>query len=347
MENQIIKEKSPIILDFDKVWRVFPFNRPKKEKLKYLLFSTFPFIFYRFAVYQNWKNAQVFKDKSLSFWNLKFWRQSFSKSYTINIHTINKTEKTRNSNSKLAIVIHAFYQEIFLEILQMLEQSKIKKITLYVTTSNDLSKTIDGILKLSSFPYRLMEVENRGRDILPFLKILPQIFDDGNDLVLKIHTKKSNHLNRKDLWRNDLFNKLIGDGAINNAISIFEKNPTIGIIGPANHILPMYYYYGANALKVKVLSNKMGVENCKLNNLNFVAGSMFYATKEALLPILNLGLSEKNFETENKQTDGTLAHAVERAFSAALIAIGLQLADTSYNNKHPILTVSKDHHFSI
>lgn len=338
-------KKPPIILNFEKVWRILPFNRPKKEKLKYLLFSSFPFLFNRLAVFQNWKNAQIFKDKSLSFWSLKFWKMSFSKSYLINIHAEKGIKKA--SNPKLAVAVHAFYPDIFHEILQMLEQSKYDKISLYITAPSDVSKTIEGMVKQSTLPFQLMEVENRGRDILPFLKILPQIFADGNELILKIHTKKSNHLNRKDLWRNDLFNKLIGVGAINKAITIFEKNNAIGIIGPANHILPIYYYYGANALTVIDLSKKMGVDDRYLNNLNFVAGSMFYARKEALLPILNLGLNDSDFEIENLQTDGTMAHAVERAFAVSLLAAGLQLSDTNYNNINPALTVSKDHYFTI
>jgi lipopolysaccharide biosynthesis protein len=340
-------EKPPIILDFDKVWRILPISRPRKEILKSILFSAFPFIFKSLAVFQNWKNAQVFRDKSLPFWSLVFWKRGFSKSYPIAVHPEKGIVRLPNPNPKLAIAIHAFYPEILGEILQMLEQSEYKKLFLYVSTSSDKSKKIEGILKLSMFPYRLMETENRGRDILPFLKILPQIFADGNELILKIHTKKSNHLNRQDLWRNDLFNKLIGNGAINKALSILENNPSIGIIGPANHILPMYYYYGANALNVLNLSKMMGVESCCLNGLNFVAGSMFYATKEALLPILNLGLNVGDFEIENNQTDGTMAHAVERAFAVSLLAAGMQLSDTNYNNINPVLSVSKDHYFTI
>lgn len=347
MKDNLTKEKSPIILNFDKVWRILPFNRPKKEILKCILFSIFPFLFKRFAVFQNWKNAQVFKDKTLSLWSLKFWNRSFSKSYAIKVHSEKEIEISSNPNPKLAIAIHAFYPEIFREILQLIEKSEYKKIYLYITTPSELSKSIEEMLNKSSFPFLIMNVENRGRDILPFLKILPKIFDDGNELVLKLHTKKSNHLNRKDLWSNDLFNKLIGDGAINKVISIFKKNPNIGIIGPAKHILPMYFYYGANALTVKLLSNRMGVKKSDLSNLNFVAGSMFYSTKEALLPILNLGLKDENFEIEKNQTDGTMAHAVERTFSAALLVNNLQLADTEYKSNKPVVLISKAHHFSI
>jgi lipopolysaccharide biosynthesis protein len=347
MKDNITNGKPPIILNFDKVWRILPFKRPKKEILKCILFSIFPFLFKRFAVFQNWKNARAFKDKTFSFWSLKFWQRSFSKSYVIRVHSEKTNEISSNPNPKLAIAIHAFYPEIFSEILQMIEKSEYKNISLYVTTPSDVSKSIEELLNKSSFPFQIMNVENRGRDVLPFLKILPKIFDDGNELVLKIHTKKSNHLNRKDLWSNDLFNKLIGDGAIDKVINIFKKNHNIGIIGPAKHILPMYYYYGANALTVILLSNRMGVKKSDLSNLNFVAGSMFYATKEALLPILQLGLKEENFEIEKKQTDGTMAHAVERAFSAALLVNNLQLADTEYNNNNPILLISKAHHFTI
>ena len=347
MKDNLTKEKPPIILNFDKVWQIMPLNRPKKELLKSILFSAFPVIFKTFAVFQNWENAQVFKDKTFSFWSLKFWQRSFSKSYVIRVHSEKTNEISSNTNPKLAIAIHAFYPEIFSEILQLIEKSDYKKIYLYITTPSKLSKTIEEMLNKSSLPFQIMNVENRGRDILPFLKILPKIFDDGNELVLKIHTKKSNHLNRKDLWSNDLFNKLLGDGAINKAINIFQENPDIGIIGPTKHILPMYYYYGANALTVEFLSNKMGVKKSDLSNLNFVAGSMFYATKEALLPILNLGLKDENFEIEKNQTDGTMAHAVERTFSAALLVNNLQLADTEYKSNKPVVLISKAHHFSI
>ena len=187
----------------------------------------------------------------------------------------------------------------------------------------------------------MLETRNRGRDILPFLKVLPKVFEDKHNTILKLHTKGSNHLNRKEHWRKQLFSKLIGKGSVEHALQVFRSNPAIGMMGPAGNILPMSLYYAANGQKVLGLCRRMGLNEEQLNDLNFVAGSMFYARREVLEPIVNLNLTENDFEPEAAQTDGTLAHAVERAFAAGLLVSGLQLADTGYSPEHPVLRVSK------
>ncbi len=119
------------------------------------------------------------------------------------------------------------------------------------------------------------------------------------------------------------------------------------MVGPSTHILPMHLYYGANALTVMHLAQEMGIPSPKLRGLNFVAGSMFIARTSALKPLLVLNLTPDLFEPENNQTDGTMAHAVERAFSIGLIKSGLQLADSAYDPNKPALQVSRAHYFTI
>ncbi len=333
--------------NFDQLWKYFPLQRSIKEKLKCVLFTCFPFVFKRWVIYQNWKNAQVYKNKDLRIFNKAWWKRRFLSSYPLTIDAIKNHDQTARVNNRMAAVVHVFYPDIFAEILNLLSQPKHIKIHLYLTGE---ARILDEIKKEAEARFTfvsLFPMPNHGRDILPFLNVLPRVFEDGHQIVLKLHTKGSNHLNRKDLWRHDLFAKLIGQGKIDRARAIFDVNPEIGMIGPTGNILPMHNYYGSNAEMVSVLSQQMGLKVEQLADLNFVAGSMFYARKEALLPILQLNFSDQQFEPEAGQKDGTLAHAIERLFAAGLIASNLQLADTAFDEKKPELMVSKNHYFSI
>ncbi len=347
MRNEQNQQPKYIIFDFDKLWRFMPLHRPQKELLKQLLFSGFPFIFSRLAAFQNWKNAQIFRNKESYFRRIVFAKRRFSNADINHKQVASENIETPKSFTSLAVAIHAFYPEIFGEIIELLEQSKFRNLSLYVTVPSQSSPAIEQLLNKSSYKYQIYIVENHGRDILPFLKILPKIFDDGHQLVLKLHTKGSNHLNKKELWKNDLFEKLIGKGTLAKNVQLFNQNNMLGILGPTGHIVPMYFYYGANALHVKMMSDKLGIETRQLQNLCFVAGSMFFARKEALMPILHLGLSENDFEQENSQLDGTMAHAVERAFGLGLIVSGLKLADSSSTPEKISCRITMDHYFTV
>jgi lipopolysaccharide biosynthesis protein len=70
----------------------------------------------------------------------------------------------------------------------------------------------------------------------------------------------------------------------------------------------------------------MGVDSDTLENLNFVAGSMFIARKKAVIPLMNIALTEADFEAEAGQVDGTLAHALERLFSVSAFTTCLKIS---------------------
>ena len=72
----------------------------------------------------------------------------------------------------------------------------------------------------------------------------------------------------------------------------------------------------------------MGVPLEQALKLPFIAGSMFFARIQAILPLLNLALPSSEFEEEKSQTDGTLAHAIERSFAVSLFSSRMKLFNT-------------------
>ncbi len=226
-------------------------------------------------------------------------------------------------NKSLAVVIHAFYEDIFEELISLIDKVDIFSLKLYVTTTTQKQKKIKTILSKQKHSYVLMTVENKGRDILPFLKIMPTVLKEKHAFVLKIHTKKSQFCLNGDQWRKELIEQLASDKAITESISYLKSNPEVGLLGPNGHLIPMEKYYGSNKKFIINISNRLGVNTEVLNSLCFVAGSMFFARTKALLPLLNLAIPDSYFSEETGQTDGTFAHAIERLFSVSAHASGL------------------------
>ncbi|EJO95119.1 hypothetical protein A471_03555 [Ectopseudomonas mendocina DLHK] len=229
---------------------------------------------------------------------------------------------------RLAVVIHAYYPDVLRDILAYLQQVEGVPLQLYLSCPTDKSRITRGLLAGSRHPWHLEEVNNRGRDVLPFIKLLPRIVADGHSLLLKVHTKKSPHRDDGETWRRDLYDKLLTENAMRQALDHFSRAPITGILGPAGHLVPMSFYWGSNARRVEGLACRLGVEPDDLGALNFVAGTMFFAQTRAFLPLLNLALEEDSFEEEAGQVDGTLAHALERAFSVSAKAAGLAVSSS-------------------
>jgi len=223
----------------------------------------------------------------------------------------------------VAIVVHAFYEEILVEIIEYLNNIVAIPLKLYVTTTPEKEERVRKLLSSQPYDFLLRVVENRGRDILPFMKMMPDVVSAGHDFFVKIHTKKSPHREDGNEWRKDMYGKLIDDAAIADAIRFLKENPRVGILSPDGHLVEMGYFWGSNAERVTHLASRMGVESEALANLNFIAGSMFVARVDAIIPLLNLAIDDSDFEPELGQTDGTLAHAIERLFSVSAHSIEL------------------------
>ncbi|MDD2564391.1 MAG: rhamnan synthesis F family protein [Salinivirgaceae bacterium] len=328
------------------LWWHMPFNRAVKHRIKDRFFRTFGFLFRNTKPYKNWLAIRNISS-AVDFDSLS----SYPDNWSVKELDLPSEEYTRKpiNIARVVFVIHAFYPEVFGEILEQLSREfsgkETKRPIILVSTTANSVDVVNEMLGKALFQFQVFQFDNRGRDILPFLRILKNIDDDGV-MIVKIHTKKSNHRLTGDLWRKELFDSLLTAKNIFRGVTYFNHNPNVGIIGPKGHLVPMSLYFGGNALALQFFCGKFGISVEVLKSLNFVAGSMFFARLSALQPLLDLEIPDEMFEQEAGQNDGTMAHAIERVFSLSCALCNMGLVDTSFPKSLENLGVTKDHPYT-
>jgi lipopolysaccharide biosynthesis protein len=214
---------------------------------------------------------------------------------------------------RVTVVIHAYYPELLQEILEQLLNWDIPY-RVIVTTTHGKMKEVTDVLSKWMPDVECIGFENKGRDILPFLKVLGDLLARDDGLVLKLHTKKSLHRVDGDEWRKDLLGKLIAPTQVRKIFESFRANQDLSIVAPEGHVVSMDTYWGSNAATVHYLCRRMDIPAPNPEKSAFPAGSMFYLRPKVLGPLLDIHLDEVEFEAEAGQLDGTMAHAIERAF---------------------------------
>ena len=97
--------------------------------------------------------------------------------------------------ARVAVVLHAHYPELVDEILDGLRSIPVP-FDLIVTVSSKSPITIDRERVPGASSIVVLEVDNRGRDILPLISVVNAGLLDPYHLILKVHTKRS-------VWRED------------------------------------------------------------------------------------------------------------------------------------------------
>jgi hypothetical protein len=240
----------------------------------------------------------------------------------------------RPTGRPVAIIAHIYYEDTWSDIAGALRALTIP-FDLIVTTVAGREHLIETIRR--SYPAAQIEVmENRGRDIGPFLTLLERGRLDGYRYICKIHGKKSIDGGRKlytgEMWRRRLLFDLIGaPGAANAAIDMFERDPSVGMIGARVFRLPKAGYsedlsWAANRPMTLKIAERMGMPADKFQ-LDFFGGTMFWVRPEALKPLRDLHLAA-DMPYEGGLIDGDLPHALERVLPTSVLVAGYRLADS-------------------
>jgi GT2 family glycosyltransferase len=220
---------------------------------------------------------------------------------------------------RIAVVCHLFHPEIGAELRGYLRHLPAGA-DLFLSTDTDekaaaIRATFAG---WDSGRLELRVMPNRGRDIAPKLVGFADAHQ-GHDLVLHLHSKKSDHAAFLKPWRGFLFESLMGSPAVVASIlDAFARLPRLGMVAPQHYeAVRRWLGWNGNFETARALAARMGLQIAPDRALDFPSGSMFWARPAALRPLLDLGLAFEDFPEEGGQEDNTPAHAIERLYFLA------------------------------
>lgn len=232
---------------------------------------------------------------------------------------------------KSAVILHAYYEDLACELVEKYIAQYQDKLDLIITMRSDVKLSTLEKIKASFKNVFFVMVDNRGRDIRPFIKALKVADGFGYKYICKVHTKKSPHRVDGQQWRESLFADLLGAREhVAKIINYFELHEDVGIIAPRNSITDLSIpeiNLGNRYWLEKLFARMDSPELFKTFKTSFPAGSMFWFRKDALDPLASNLLDEEEFELEAGQLDGTLAHSVERVTGAVANSQGFKVVD--------------------
>lgn len=228
----------------------------------------------------------------------------------------------RKQNFKILVQAHVFYPDVLPEMLNELKKIPYKFDLFITTNTKEKKEEIAKILKDEKIKkYQIDTYPNHGRDILPMILQTKKVYQNY-DYFLHLHTKKSTTTNFGNDWRRYVYKNILGNAK--NILAIFNEfldNPKLGIIYSIPY--PRIFYSlndstGAienNRENMEKLFQKLGIDLSEINYfLTFPTSSMFWAKMDAIKEIFT-SITKEDFEEEDGQLDGTMAHAIERCFS--------------------------------
>ncbi|UIY43231.1 rhamnan synthesis F family protein [Methylobacterium radiotolerans] len=263
------------------------------------------------------------------------------------------------TTARIVVVVHAFYVDVFEELLPHLVRA-IPHFDLLVSTDEPAKQcALEAAANRAGLADRCRVVlaENRGRNFGPLVTVLaPDIL--RYDLVLHVHTKKSLFSGAEQTrWRDEIYRALFANAACAAiALALFEDDSRIGLFYPETsaHIVYWAHTWLSNIGPGHGLLARLGLPYDGFDAyIDYPVGGMFWARVDALRPLLTAGLTPHDFPEEHGQTDGTLAHAIERVvplvcraqgYSAVCFDYdrGLARFDSSARNWHQYSARSQD-----
>jgi rhamnosyltransferase len=234
---------------------------------------------------------------------------------------VNNKPDTGRKSLRVGVHLHVFYPDVGQELLGRLAESGVRAdLVLTSDAQSKIDRVMEYIAKLGT-RLRVRHTEvlvNRGRDMLPWLtvgKVLSEY-----DLAGHFHTKKTAWSESwfGASWMSELMDTLVDPAG--QIVSMFEDRPELGIVIPdipyVYKMKPRGDAWGKNRETCTKLWRRLNrVQKIDFEMLDVPImpfGNMYWYRPAALQPLVGLGFSVQEFDSEPLPVDGTLAHSLER-----------------------------------
>lgn len=228
------------------------------------------------------------------------------------------------SGVRVALILHLYYTDLIDRSLSYAaSMPEGADLIITVGTQEKADKVAEIVSKM---PYNvdIRLIENRGRDVSALLVGVKDVINDY-DYVCFAHDKKVAQLapqSKGDGFALKCFDNILASrGFVANVIRKFQQEPRLGMMFPTppNHAeyFPVYSFgWGQNFDRTKKLLSELNVHVPLDSEKEPIAplGTMFWFRPEALNPLFNLDWEWDDFPGEPNNIDGTLLHAIERAY---------------------------------
>ena len=240
-------------------------------------------------------------------------------------------KEQKRAPGRVGLMVHVYYLDLLEELTTYLGNMPWTYDLLVSVTSEDAEARVRE--HFTSLPHlnalHIKVLPNKGRDIAPLLAGFNRELR-GYDYIGHLHTKKSLYTGSEQVgWRHHIYDHLLGSPTlVRQHFWHLAHDERLGMIYPrlSENIPHSAMTWLSNKSMGQALCQRLGVAFDPSSYFSYPAGSMFWAKRKALMPLLDLRLKYTDFPTEQGQNDGTLHHAVERLFSLVCRRQGLSSA---------------------
>ncbi|MEM9434174.1 MAG: rhamnan synthesis F family protein [Pseudomonadota bacterium] len=233
----------------------------------------------------------------------------------------------RTPGHAIAVLCHMYYEELWDEFSTRLSSIDTGfDLFVSITHHGEVSTALKGRIEAEWPGSTVVLMPNHGRDVFPFVHMVNSRLFEGYAALCKLHTKISPHRADGHKWRRSLIEGILPPEGTSELVGPFIADPKAGILVADGARYSGAKWWGVNFKPTQELLARSDIE-IEEESLEFPAGSIYWIKPEVLEMISNLHLDEEHFEAEQGQTDGTVAHAFERAIGYLVRSADLEIRE--------------------